>query len=309
MNNLIEVADQTVLEAFSDPKGLALVLHDVTQFINGFEHDLSTPKGRKETASLAANVSKFKTRVDGIGKELVSDWKTKSKAVDAVRKVARDTLDELKIIARQPLTDYEDEQIRIAVEKMAIEKAEELKKEIESDHEFANLMDEKFDRDIADKLAREQEKARLVAEREDKKRLVREEQVRKEAFEQARIKAEKQATEQEDKVEREKQEILDREQLLKNQAEQAELDKIAAGEQAEIDVENARLAEIKRQEDQKALEQADLEKREANKRHVGAVMKKAKEALMNVVEIDETVAKAVVLAIYSDSIPAVSIKF
>jgi multidrug efflux pump subunit AcrA (membrane-fusion protein) len=37
---------------------------------------------------------------------LVADWKAKAKAVDALRKLARDRLDALKSQIRQPLTDY-----------------------------------------------------------------------------------------------------------------------------------------------------------------------------------------------------------
>ena len=309
MNDLIEVADQTLLESFTDTNGLAVILTDVAKLVEEFEHDMSTNESRDKTKSFAAKIPKFKTRIDNIGKELVSGWKTKSKKVDAVRKEARDKLDELKIVARQPLTDYEAEQIRIATEKLAVEAAEELRKEIESDHEFADLMDKQFDRDIADKLAREKEEARLTAEREELERVRREKEIREEAAEQARIEAEKEATKQAEKVEADKQGALDREQLLKDQAEQAELDKIAAEKQAEIDVENARLAEVKRQKDKQAQEQIDLEKREANKRHVNAVMKKAKLALMNIAGIDDAKATKSILAIKDGDIPAIFIKF
>lgn len=119
-----------------------------------FVPDITTAKGRKEIASLAYKVAQTKTYLDGLGKDLVAELKEIPKLIDANRKTVRDRLDELKAKARQPLTDYEEEQARIKAEE-AKAAAEALAKQIESDHEIAILMDREFDR--------QREEARLKA--------------------------------------------------------------------------------------------------------------------------------------------------
>jgi uncharacterized coiled-coil protein SlyX len=70
--------------------------------------DPSTEKGRERIKSLAYKVAKSKTAIDALGKDLVADWKAKSKEVDAIRKTARERLDALKEEVRQPVTDWEN---------------------------------------------------------------------------------------------------------------------------------------------------------------------------------------------------------
>jgi len=69
--------------------------------------NLETATGRKVYSSAAYKVSQSKTLLDNFGKDLVSDWKKKSKVVDSSRKKIRDYLDELKERVRQPLTEWE----------------------------------------------------------------------------------------------------------------------------------------------------------------------------------------------------------
>lgn len=70
--------------------------------------DTSTANGRKEIASMANRVARSKTLLDGIGKEMVSGWKAKTKIVDAERKKLRDFCDDLKAEVRAPLTAWEE---------------------------------------------------------------------------------------------------------------------------------------------------------------------------------------------------------
>lgn len=86
------------------------VIEKVEATINGFSPNLNTAKGRKEIASLASKIAKTKTAIDGAGKEMTDEWRTKTSAVNAVRKRARDELDRLRDEARKPLTDWEAEQ-------------------------------------------------------------------------------------------------------------------------------------------------------------------------------------------------------
>lgn len=74
------------------------------------EIDLTTAKGRDAIASRAYAVSKIKTSAEKHGKELVADWKAKSKVVDTKRAELKTKLDELRDQIRKPLTDWEAEQ-------------------------------------------------------------------------------------------------------------------------------------------------------------------------------------------------------
>ena len=68
-------------------------------------------------------------------------------------------------------------------------------------------------------------------------------------------------------------------------------------------------AEIDRQAEHDRVIAAETAKREANKRHIGAVRKAAKEALMNIDGMTEEIAKQTVLAITNGLIPAVKISY
>lgn len=81
-------------------------------------YDMATKEGRQGIISLANRISKAKVHLDKLGKELVADWKNKSKGVDADRKKARDTLDALRDKIREPVTEWEN------IEKNRIKKIE-----------------------------------------------------------------------------------------------------------------------------------------------------------------------------------------
>ena len=89
-------------------------------------------------------------------------------------------------------------------------------------------------------------------------------------------------------------------------------DKIQAEKQAVIDIENAAIKaredEIKKQNDLKEKEAAELEKLEANKSHVSKILGQAKESLITL-GIDETQAKKIVKAIAKGQVAKVSISY
>lgn len=306
-NQLVAIEDKSVVEAFSSPDGLSAIIGKVKDAVSSFDHDLSTVASRKRTASLANKVAKIKVRLDDMGKQSVADYKAKVKLVDSHRKAMRDELDALKVEARKPLTEWEEEQKRIEAE----ETAKKLQEEIDRDHEFALLMNADFDREIEANRKAEEEAERKRIEEEQKAQAEREERMRKEAAEKARIEAEQKALAEKERIEREKKEAEERaakaerdkiavEERAKAQAELAEKQKVEAAERA-------RQEEINRQEREKEIARIEQEKREANKRHVGAVRKSAKEALMKYV--DEETARKIVLAINNGEIPAVSIAY
>lgn len=70
--------------------------------------DAETITGRKHITSLAYKVARSKTTIDDLGKNFVAEQKSAIAAVDSVRKMARDFLDQLKVKVRAPLTAWED---------------------------------------------------------------------------------------------------------------------------------------------------------------------------------------------------------
>jgi hypothetical protein len=313
--DLLLLRDSTIEQAFTTGEGVDTAITALTDIVRGYEHNLDTVGGRKKTASLAAKVSKVKTTVDAIGKEMVSEWKSKAKVVDANRKKLRDACDELRDEARKPLTDWEAEEARIKAEKEAAIEAEKAAALLLADHEIALLLNEKRDDDIAAKLILEAQAA------EERKRIEREALERR-----AKEKAERQLIEQREQLERDKAEVLAEVERNKQAVKQAGLDKIAAKEAADLAeerriaaevqakiaaeqaAENARVQAAVDQKAKEAAEQAENEKREANKKHVGKIRKEAKESLM-ALGIDEAMAKKVVLAIHNGDIKNVSINY
>lgn len=329
-NELIVIEPKNVLTVFTESNGLDDIIKQVEMEVMTFEHDLSNDARRKRTASLARKVASTKTYLDGLGKDLVSDWKNKAKVVDANRKLMRDRLDELKEIARKPLTDWENEQAEIEAARIAAEEAEKLRLQIESDHEIALLMNEKFDREAEEARKAAEETERLRKEQEEKERLEREARIAREAKEAAEREAKereerliREAKEREEKAERDRLAAIEREKELERQrveaeerarvqAEEAEKRRIEAEAKAKRDAEEAaeraRLAEIQRQKEQEARIKEEQEAREANKKHIGAIRKAAKESLMSL-GIDEEKAKEIVMAINDGKIANVKINY
>lgn len=323
-NELIAIEEKNALQVFSTENGLDPIIQQAKDLVNDFEHDLSTQAGRNRTKSLARKVASLKTRLDGMGKDLVSDWKIKAKAVDANRKAMRDELDALKIIARKPLTEWEEDQVRIESEEKARIEAEKIAAEIEQAHEVALLMNEKFDRELAEKLAKEEAERIEAARIAEEKRIAHEEELKQQAAEHARLDAERKAKEEQERIEREKQEAIKREEEAKLRAEQAERDRIAAEERAKAQAEEAerqrvlaeerakqeaieaaeraKQAEIQRQIDEENARKAEQERLEANKKHAAKIHNEMKQAFINY-GLNEDQAVIAVKALVTKSIP------
>ena len=71
---LITIDRQQVLEIYSKPGGMSPIMEQMRGVVESFKHDVSTQAGRKETASLAHKVSKFKVYLDDIGKSRSRLW-------------------------------------------------------------------------------------------------------------------------------------------------------------------------------------------------------------------------------------------
>ncbi|RXW27762.1 cell envelope biogenesis protein TolA [Enterobacter cloacae] len=249
--DLVVIEKANAMTVFKSADQIEDILQKVEREVMSFVPDVTTAKGRKEIASLAYKVAQTKTYLDGLGKDLAAELKEIPKLIDANRKTVRDRLDELKEKARQPLTDYEVEQERIKQEEEAKRAAEELAKKIEADHEMALLMNDAFDRELAEKKA-EQERHRIAHEEEIKRQA--EERAKREAEEKAAAEIAAAKKREEDAIAAKAQAEL----LAKQEKEKAERDAKEALARAEREKQEAIEAERK-----KAQDEADRIRREA----------------------------------------------
>lgn len=319
MSELIQYEEKTVLQCMSDKDGLEPLIGQVKELVGSFEHDMGTAASRAKTASLAHKVAKFKTAIDGMGKDLVSGWKEKAKAVDANRKAMRDAMDELKKEARKPLDEWEAEQARIEAEEKARIEAEKLALQIESDHEIAILLNREHDRlkkEAEEEVARIAREAKERAEREQKER---EQLIAKEAAENARKQEKQKRIDAENKARADAEAAALREENAKIALELAEKNRIAAEEKARQDAidaeerqkEAVKAAEEKAKQDAynaKIAEEAEQAKREANKKHCAKINNGIVDQL-KLIGLSDEQAKSVVIAIAKGDINNVSIKY
>jgi len=107
---LIVLEQANVLQIFSTVGGLDPLVKQIEEaavkLAGGI--DISTVKGRKELISIAAKVTKSKTGLDDMRKELTADWAAKKKIVDDNWKTVEKQLAEVKRKIRQPVTDFEE---------------------------------------------------------------------------------------------------------------------------------------------------------------------------------------------------------
>lgn len=342
VTDLVVIEPVNALDVFKSADQIEDILQKVEREVMSFVPDVTTAKGRKEIASLAYRVSQTKAYLDGLGKDLVAELKEVPKLIDANRKTVRDRLDALRDKARQPYTDWEAEQDRIAAENQMLAWHEEalemnaafdkaLAERIESDHEVALLLNEKFDREAEEakaeaerqRIAHEDELKRQAAEKakreaaEEAQRVIdaaaareREATLAKERAEckakEAAEKAERDRIEAEQRVEREKKEAAERAEREKHEAiaaeqrkAQEEADRIRREAEAK---EKARLAEEQRIADEAAARAAN----EKHRKSIGAAVVKA---LTEHTSISREQAIEVLSALKDNKIPHTSITY
>lgn len=264
--DLVVIEKKNAMAVFTNNDQLDPLIEAIEKEARSLVPDVTTKKGRDAIASMAHKVARSKTYIDNAGKDLVAELKALPKQIDESRRVVRERLDALKDEVRRPLTEWEEEQARIAAEKAAEEERqrieaeqkaalEALRKQVEVDHEMALLMNDAFDREQADKAA-EAERQRIAHEEEIK-----------------RLAAAAAAREVEQRAQREREEAAHREAVLKAQAEQAERDRIAAEQKAEADKQAAIEAERR-----KAQEEADRIRREAEQREQARLAEEKRKA-------------------------------
>ena len=108
--DLVKLDDIKAPVLYGSDEEVRSVLDRVTNSALSVVFDATTAKGRKEGASLAAKVASSKTYLDGLGRDYVSELKSKITPIDARRKLIRDTLDALKTEVRRPVTEFEEAQ-------------------------------------------------------------------------------------------------------------------------------------------------------------------------------------------------------
>lgn len=157
---------------------------------------------------------------------------------------------------------------------------------------------EEADRQRAEQAERERAAAEARAEQEAQERADAARRAAEEAAEQARAEAQRRAQEEQDARDREHREEVER--VRRESEERAQ----AAEAQAR------RLSDERDAQERQAAEaQAAADARARDIEHRGTIMRAAKEALMEHVDLDEPTAKKAVLAIGAGSIPHVSIAF
>ena len=265
--------------------------------VDGEVPDLSTTKGRKRIAALAADVSRSKTAVEVPGRAYNKFLKAQPKLIDKELREFCDKMDKLRDDTREPLTAWEV--IDKAGKQQVIDVAAYLIKfdsDVEEgyrDNELIDLRAAQAEADrqaeikaAADKAAAE---AKAKAEAEAAERIAQAErekiaaEQREIAAKQAVIDAEAKAAQDAiDAAAREakaKQDAIDAQERARYEAEQAEQRRILAEQQAIRDAdaaaENARKCEIRKQEAEAHQAKVDQDAREANKRHVGGIKTKA----------------------------------
>ena len=251
VTDLVVIEKSSAMSVFTNNEQLDPIIEKIEKEARSLVPDVSTKKGRDAIASMAHKVARSKTYIDNAGKDLVAELKALPKQIDESRRIVRERLDALKDEVRRPLTEWEAEQERIKAEEAAKIKAEEDRKKFESDHEIALLMNDAFDRELAEKKAEE-----------ERQRIAHEEELKRQAAEQAKREAEeKAAAELAAAKKREEDAIAARAQaelLAKQERERAEYAAAAAAARAEREKQEAIEAEKR-----KAQEEADRIKREA----------------------------------------------
>lgn len=333
-------ADPSVV--FREPEVFPGLVAELEAEIAAGAVDLATDKGRKAIASRAARIARFKTAIDGAGKDLGEDHRKAIDKVNVVRREVRDTLDDMKERARKPLTEWEEaekaRQARIDavisdLSRAAVVPVGASVADVEATIARVTAVEiDPGEFGVNAALARA-EKARAIEElNEGKARLEREEAERAEL---ARLRAEQEARERREAEERAAREKAEREaraaeeaRLREEQAAKAAAERAAAEERRKAD--EAAAAERRRHEEALAAERAERQRlereaeakaeaerkaaaeeaaRQADRDHRGRVMGAAKEAIMAAGGVDEDAARKIVLAIVNGDVPHVAIRF
>lgn len=340
---LPEVADGSALALYTkqdgdgNPVGVTPILTDLRQRIDAWlenGHTVETKAGRAAIKSFAHIVTKAKSKVKAVGKELADEQKLVPKKIDAARRLLENTIEAWHDEIRQPLTDWETAE-KARVEKhtdaiaaigaavggvsdasaetvrIQLADAEAIPLTIENCQEFLGeyaiakedavaalrkLLEkrEKEERDAADL-------ARLRVAEEERQRQAEAERLRKEGEERARLEAEADARAEKERVDRQ---LADE----RAAAEKRERELIEAKEAAERRATEAAAEERRKQAAEQERQAEEQRRREADVAHRAEVNRAALTAFV-AGGIDEATSKLAIKLIVTGQIPAISISY
>lgn len=340
---LPDLADGSALAAYTqqdadgNPVGVTPILTDLRMRIdvwleNG--HTVETKAGRDAIRSFAHIVTKAKSKVASVGKELADEQKLVPKKIDAARRALDSTIEAWRDEIRQPLTDWETAEkarvekhtaaiatIGLAARAVAESAAETIRIQL-ADIEALPLTDENCQEFLGeyaiakeDAVAalrvllakREKEEqdaadlARLRAAEDERQRQAEAERLRKEGEERARLEAEADARAEKERADRK---LADE----KAAAERRERELIEAKEAAERRATEAAAEERRKLAAEQERQAEDQRRREADVAHRAEVNRAALTAFV-AGGIDEATAKLAIKLIVTGQIPAISIKY
>lgn len=115
---LIQLDDLNKIDLFSTG-GVNDILAKIEKHYTSEINDPSTTKGQERIKSAAYDISRTKTALDKMGKDLADSLNAQLKPINGERKKAREFLDDLKIKIRLPVTKMEDaeKQRKLDIEK------------------------------------------------------------------------------------------------------------------------------------------------------------------------------------------------
>ena len=267
-----------------------------------------------EAKTLVAELEEFQLP----HKEAYKELDNLKKEHEANRKAELE--ERVRVIRELPgsMADSDSNGVKMAMESLQVEECLDFYEYTEQALKARGASKEALAKMFADKLQAEKDAIELAelrkkqAEQEQKER---DERIAKEAAEKAEREAEEAKKAELAAVEAAAEAVRQREAAEKQakiNAENAEKARIAAEEKAKQDAieaaEQAKQEQIELQKEKEKAENAEREKREANKRHISKIRGEAKDSLM-ALGLDELVAKKLVLAIHNSEITNVSISY
>ena len=279
-----------------------------------FLPDVTTDEGYAKSKRVALDVGKILTKVEAVRKEKKAYFLEGGKQVDSQ---AKSIVAELEVFQLPHKNAYKE--------------LDALKKQREQDRKDALESRVEFMRTLAESMADSHSSEVLAAMEQVQAEECLDFYEYTEQALKARNKARENLGELYTKKLKDEQDAIELEKLRKEAAERAQaereeqirVDASASADKARIEAEeralkaeqdaknaaeNARLAEVERQENEAKIAEQDRLRRESNKTHIGNIRREAKEALM-LIGLDEDGAKAVVLAIHGGAIPHVTINY
>lgn len=308
---------------------------EIRQEITAFVPNLTTDKGRKEVAALAAKVARTKTAIDRARKALTERMRITTKRVNDVWSDREERLNALRDEARKPLDDWEAAEKKrtemvseglTALRTAGIVREGETSASVQTrlnvimahtlepsiygeDYEHAVELKASVVDSLTSAIARlkvaEEDRRQAEIDRAELAELRAQKAAREQADAEARDKAEQEQAERE----REERAAAEAEQRRKEAEERAERERAEAVERGKREEREKIEREQREKADREAKERADAERLANNKKHRAAVIKAAAEALVRENNLLAGTALAIVESILAGKITNVHIQF